>query len=119
MALSHINSVWIRRTYTAFFRQITRAMAKTDLAFTKNIGGSTNLEWFILRSEDASFYSFPFGRGGDSPAVGDYDGDGKADPAIYRKNETNWYIQQSTDGMKILSFGNNTDIPVALYPATY
>ena len=92
---------------------------KTDLAFSTNVLGSTNLEWFILRSEDLSFYSFPFGRGGDSPAVGDYDGDGKADAAVYRKTQRTWYIQESTDGTKILSFGNNTDIPIALYPATY
>jgi hypothetical protein len=92
---------------------------KADITFVKFADGATNLEWFILRSEDNSFYSVPFGRGGDRPAVGDYDGDGRADVAIYRPNERNWYLQQSSEGIRILSFGNNTDIPVALYPATY
>lgn len=92
---------------------------KADIAFIKAVGQPANLEWFILRSEDASFYSYPFGLGGDFPAVGDYDGDGTADSAVFRQNNSTWYIQQSTSGINILSFGSSGDRPVALYPVTF
>ena len=36
---------------------------KTDIAFWRETTG----EWFVLRSEDFSFYSFPFGSTGDIP----------------------------------------------------
>ncbi len=83
---------------------------KTDIAFFRPSNG----EWFILRSEDDSFYSFPFGTGGDLPSPGDYDGDGRADAAIFRNGT--WFVQQSTFGTAIQSFGIAGDISV---PSAY
>ena len=37
----------------------------------------------IVRSEDFSFFGFPFGANGDVIAPGDYDGDGKFDPTVF------------------------------------
>lgn len=68
--------------------------------------------WFILRTSDFSFYSFPFGSASDIPAPGDYDGDGKFDAAVFRPSETNWYVQRSTAGVLIQQFGAATDRPV-------
>ena len=39
---------------------------------------------------------FAFGTLGDVPVLGDYDGDGKADIAVYRDGY--WYILRSSDG---------------------
>ena len=69
-------------------------------------------EWFIQRSEDNSYFSFPFGQLGDIPVPGDYDGDGKADAAVFRPSTANWFIQQTTAGTGILQFGFSTDKPV-------
>jgi len=68
--------------------------------------------WFILRSEDFSFYSFPFGTTGDIPSPGDYDGDGRFDAAVFRPSSTNWFVQRSTAGTLIQQFGIAGDLPL-------
>ena len=85
---------------------------KTDIAVWRQSNG----EWFVLRSEDFSYYSVPFGLNGDRPVVGDYDGDGKADVAIFRPLQATWYVQRSTAGIMIQQFGLSTDMPV---PSAY
>ncbi len=69
-------------------------------------------EWFVLRSEDGSFFSFPFGTNGDIPVAGDYDGDGTADPAVFRPSVNTWFKQQSANGFEAVTFGASGDIPV-------
>lgn len=81
---------------------------KTDIAFFRPSTGS----WFILRSEDNSFFAFPFGTSEDIPTPGDYDGDGKFDATIFRPSNSTWYVNQSTTGVKIVTFGINGDRPV-------
>jgi len=80
---------------------------KTDIAFFRADGW-----WFVLRSEDLSFYGFPFGSSGDLPAPGDYDGDGKSDPAVFRPSQATWFINRSTAGVLITQFGIATDRPL-------
>ena len=63
---------------------------KADIAFFSSSG-----QWYILRSEDLSYYSFPFGLGSDLPVPGDYDGDGLMDAAVFRDSSATWYIQGS------------------------
>ncbi len=81
---------------------------KADVAIFRPSSG----EWFILRSEDSSFYSFPFGTSTDLPVPGDYDGDGKTDAGVFRPSNTTWYINRSTSGFLILGFGAAGDYPV-------
>ncbi|CAN5588397.1 hypothetical protein BH10ACI1_BH10ACI1_08940 [soil metagenome] len=80
---------------------------KTDIAVWRPSSGN----WFILRSEDNSFYSFPFGANGDVPIAGDFDSDGKADVAVFRPSTVTWYIQSTAYGTIIRQFGVSGDIP--------
>ena len=67
--------------------------------------------WFVLRSDDNSFYSVPFGATGDVPVPGDYDADGKFDTAVFRPSNSTWFVQRSMAGTLIQSFGAAGDFP--------
>jgi hypothetical protein len=79
---------------------------KTDVAIYRN--GT----WFILRSEDNSFYTTVLGTSIDIASPGDYDGDGKFDPAVFRPTTSTWYVQRSTGGTLITTFGTTGDVSV-------
>ncbi|PYT00619.1 MAG: hypothetical protein DMF63_06175 [Acidobacteria bacterium] len=81
---------------------------KTDVAIWRPSTG----EWFIVRSEDFSFYGFPFGTNGDVVAPGDYDGDGKFDVTVFRPSTATWFISRTTAGTQIVQFGANGDRPL-------
>jgi len=81
---------------------------KADVAFYRPSEGS----WYVIRSEDSSYYAFPFGNSTDKPVPADYDGDGRFDAAVFRPSDTNWYILKSTGGVQIQPFGLANDIPL-------
>jgi hypothetical protein len=85
---------------------------KADCAFFR----PSNSTWYVLRSENFSFFGFPFGAAGDVPAPADFDGDGKTDAAVFRPAGAAWYVNKSSGGVMSLSFGATGDLPV---PGSY
>lgn len=81
---------------------------KADVAFYR----PSTSEWFVLRSEDLTFFAAPFGSNGDIPSAGDYDGDGKLDFAVFRPSSATWFVLQSGGGTLIQGFGVTGDKPV-------
>lgn len=68
--------------------------------------------------KNKSFFSFPFGASGDTPAPGDYDGDGKFDTAVFRPSNNAWFLNRTSAGVLITNFGAAGDqpIPAAFVP---
>src|SRR5436190_4768656 len=78
---------------------------KTDVSVFRN--GT----WYVLRSDDSTFYTAAFGTSGDLPVPADYDADGRADLAVYRPSQGVWYILRSDAGFRAVSFGTTEDRP--------
>ncbi len=70
--------------------------------------------WYILESSTGSVRYVQWGTSGDVPVPGDYDGDGRDDVCIYRNGE--WWLNASTSGTSVRTFGLAEDRPV---PAAY
>jgi len=81
---------------------------KADVSFYR----PATAEWYVLRSEDRSFFAFPFGSAGDIASPGDYDGDGRTDAAVFRPSDSTWFINRSTGGTQITRFGAGGDKPI-------
>lgn len=80
---------------------------RADIAFYRPSNG----HWYVLKSNDFSYYAFPFGIASDIPAPGDYDGDGMIDAAVFRAGQ--WYVQNSSTGNSSTApFGLGDDQPV-------
>ncbi|MCV4615239.1 VCBS repeat-containing protein, partial [Escherichia coli] len=52
----------------------------------------------------------------DRPVQADYDGDGKADLAIFRPSTGQWWVEQTSSGVGVTQFGLSGDIAA---PADY
>ncbi len=88
---------------------------KADLAVYRDGSLMGGQSFFYYRpSSDASvnFRQIAWGGAGDKPLVGDFDGDGKLDAAVFRPSTAAWYILQSSNNQVIATnFGTSTDIP--------
>ena len=53
-----------------------------------------------------------WGVNGDKPVPADYDGDGKTDKAVFRPATGQWWLNRSSSGMHMQTYGVTDDIPI-------
>src|SRR4030095_13282652 len=77
------------------------------------LAGAQSYFW-IRRSRDAGTIAVPWGLNGDVPVAGDYDGDGRMDPAVRRVSgdASVFYIARSTGGWSSVTWGLASDTAV-------
>ncbi len=92
------------------------AVFRTFIGIPENPPGSI----FYYRpsgTPGVNFRSIQWGVSGDRPVVGDYDGDGRRDAAVFRSSTSLWYILHSSNNQQRYErWGFNTDKQV---PADY
>jgi hypothetical protein len=73
--------------------------------------------WYIRYSSGVSFPAPIWGAEGDVPVVGDYDGDGITDVAVFRPSTGTWYIRYSSGAvLPAIVWGGEGDIPILTPP---
>jgi len=96
---------------------------KADIAYVAPPAGGQSAVYSILQSSrgysfgvgDVLFVPAGFPALGDTPIVGDFDGDGKADPAIWRASQGVWIIPLSSTNYATFVFaqwGVNGDVAI-------
>lgn len=94
---------------------------RADLAYVFTPSAGQSAIYAILKSsanynyDQAQFLGAGWPSLGDNPVVGDFDGDGKADPGIWRSSQGVWIIPKSSTNYATNIFGQwgqLADIPV-------
>jgi hypothetical protein len=101
---------------------------KTDFGVRRIAGAQNEFHWYILERDGGGTGAAPivwggsgFGDNAGRTFVGDYDGDGRADIAVYRRNFTSgqpntFLVRKSSDGsMMAYQLGTGSDLPIAAW----
>ncbi len=80
-----------------------------DGTLDTSFGGTGKVTTQVGSSSGAGSVAIQFGLSSDKPVAADYDGDGRADQAVYRNGE--WHLNRSSQGYTVVNFGLATDKP--------
>jgi DNA-binding beta-propeller fold protein YncE len=88
--------------------------SQTELLLVGRLSGN----WYPRVSSEPGFTeTFAFGRPGDIPFPGNFDGDGEVDPGLFRPSTAEWTIfRTETETLSTTGWGTPGDVPV---PADY
>jgi subtilisin-like proprotein convertase family protein len=121
---------YILRSQTHTLQSLEWGIATDDARSTQDFDGddkadptvtrydASGLSWYIRESISGNLRAVQFGASSDVPVRGDFDGDGKADIAVYRRPTgspaNTFFVLRSSDGaIQAATFGNyNTDYVV-------
>lgn len=83
--------------------------------FTSDASGDFTWHWRLYAEEFDAVDKWGNRFNGDIPILGDFDGDGRNDPVVYRPGSpSRWFINGSSSGPRTVSFGDsaNGDVPL-------
>jgi len=119
-----LSTVRVNQPVTSAPRYFLRAMGRrarmdhdrsgtTDLVVVRNVGGGSNgaVRWFINHN-NGSTSTVDFGISSDSFTPGDFNGDGFADPAIFKGSGQFQILQSLGGGLRTVNLGQTGDRPV-------
>ena len=94
---------------------------KADPAVYRNGANAGEQSFFFYRGSlnnpNGNITFVPWGTSGDKAVRGDFDGDGKIDPAVFRPSNRVWFVRRSSDNsLQAVNWGLATD---KLMPGDY
>jgi hypothetical protein len=105
------NQWWV--IHSSSGAMVNFAFGRTDFAVYKPGNGTTYSTWYVQGST-VGYFSQTWGEQGDLPAPADYDGDGRADLAVWRGSNSSFYsINSSNQVQNTITFSQTGDKPVS------